>query len=106
MGGGGIPGPLLPLCLALVLWFVNAPSLALTFLYPVEDVETPASNKRHIESPICHRARVTLGPRECIWREMVFSSKFYDFGRVLFFPKGQKHLLVPSHEVMKCCFHM
>lgn len=25
--GGGIPGPLLPLCLALVLWFVNAPSL-------------------------------------------------------------------------------
>lgn len=102
---GRIPGPSLARCLALVVWFVNTPSLVLTFLR-VEDVETPASNKRHIESCVCHRARVTLGPRECIWREMVFSSAFYDFDWVLFFPKGQKHLLVPSHEVMKCCFHI
>lgn len=38
--------------------------------------------------------------------ELVFSSEFYGFSWVLFFPKGQKHLLVPSHEVMKCCFYM
>lgn len=36
----------------------------------------------------------------------MFSSEFYDFGWGLFFPKGQNHLLVPSQEVTKCCFHM